>query len=165
MLWLFLPAYEVHPSMILLGFLIASFLLAVCIVLLGLLKRPQPSEVANRVLLRQIGDRFFFASGLQSSEEMINLLSSSHNIRELPPPSAIIEGDAGVEDNYREIGEAEAKSLVREDNAGVRRNLEREALRITSALVSGEIRRLTQGTASEILPKLGNQSTSEENKS
>lgn len=131
-LWLFRD-YDHHPW-VSLGFLSAFFLLGAGAILIGLLKQPQPSEVAQKFLLQQIGQQVFYAGGLQSGTELIELLRAAHNVQPLPPPSALVVGSASNETGYKDVPESEAKELVRKDNEGVRLNLEKEAQRIKSML-------------------------------
>lgn len=132
-LWLFLRVYDSHPY-IFLAFLIVFFLLAVSVILLGLLHKPQPSEVTQKFLLQQIGQQILYAGGLQSGAELIEVLRAAHNVQPLPPPSGIVIGRAANESDYKEISAAEAARLASADEAGVRRNLEEEVAQIRSAL-------------------------------
>lgn len=132
-LWVFLRDYD-HHLWVSLTFLAAFFLLGASAILIGLLRQPQPSEVAQKFLLQQIGQQIFYAGGLQSSAELVELLRTAHNIHPLPPPSAIVLGSATRESDYKEIQQSEADDLVRKDRDGVRHNLEQEAEQIKSVL-------------------------------
>jgi hypothetical protein len=132
-LWLFLKEIDRHPW-IALGFLTASFVLAATVILVGLLKPPLPSEVAEKFLLQQIGHQTIYAGGLQSGSELAQLLRVFHNVRELPAPAAIVAGDAGNAENYQDLQPVEANELLDKDRDGVTKNLEEEAQRIKSAL-------------------------------
>ncbi len=150
-LWIFLRDYDHHPWVSVV-FLAASFLLGASAILIGLLRQPQPSEVAQKYLLQQVGQQVFYAGGLQSSAELVELLRAAHNIQPLPPPSAIVVGKATRETDYQQIQQSEADELVRKDREGVRRNLEQEAEQIKAVL----------GSLSEMLKlgKIGSQQQS-----
>ena len=132
-LWLFLRTYDDHPILSF-AFLAAFFLLGAAAILIGLLRKPQPSEVSDKFLYQQIGRQVIYAGGLQSLPELVELLRTAHNVQPLPPPSAIVTGAAADEASYRLISEPEAQELALKDREGVQQNLLREVERIQSLL-------------------------------
>ncbi len=136
--WLFLREYNSHPVLSSV-FLVALFLLGCGTVLIGLLVKPQPSEVAEKFLLQQIGQQVFYAGGLQSPSDLVELLRAAHNVRDLPPPSGIVEGSAANEANHRELPSQQAEEIARQDREGVRRMIEREAEKIVTSLGAAQL--------------------------
>src|ERR1700686_5727421 len=74
--WEFLRSYKDHPLLSSI-FLSAIFLLALTIALLGLLAKPQPSEVTPKYVLQQVGSQIFYTGGIQSSEELTEVLKTA----------------------------------------------------------------------------------------
>jgi hypothetical protein len=132
-LWLFLSGYKDHP---LLSWVFASafFLLGASIALIGLLVKPQPSEIAQKFLLQQVGQQVFYAGGLQSPTDLLELLRALQNIRPLPPPAAVVEGSASNESEYKPLSPDEAAALALKDREGMERMIRLQAERIQSGL-------------------------------
>jgi uncharacterized SAM-binding protein YcdF (DUF218 family) len=146
--WLLDGRYQIHPllSWIFLGCMV---LLACAIILIGLLVRPQPSEIAEKFLLQQIGQQIFLAGGFQSPADLIDLLREAHNIQNLPPPSAIVKGSAANEADYVGVSAQEAEQLALKDRDGVQRNIRREADRLLSSL---GVQQIAGGTPKQPTP-------------
>lgn len=145
-LYLFTSGYSSHPLLSWV-FSFALFFLGSAIVLIGLLAKPQPSEIAQKFLLQQIGQQIFYAGGFQSPSALADLLREAHNIKDLPPPCAVVRGSASNEADHREISAGEAEKLVRKDRENIREMFRLEAEKIISSLgvrqvASGQQRRI-----------------------
>ncbi|HMD98331.1 MAG TPA: hypothetical protein VKM93_13500 [Terriglobia bacterium] len=132
-LWLFLSGYKDHPLLSWV-FVSAFFLLGASIALIGLLVKPQPSEIAQKFLLQQVGQQFFYAGGLQSPSDVLEVLRTLQNIRPLPPPSAVVEGSASNEGEYKPLSPEEAAALAAKDREGIERMIRLQAERIQTGL-------------------------------
>ncbi len=132
-LWIFNQSYASHWQLSI-AFLCAFFALAATVVLVGLLAKPQPSEVTQRYFVRQIGNQqFIFVSGMQSQEELAALLRAAHNVQELPPPTGLVKGSAADENNYQDLSPMEAAGIATGDNEEVQKKLIAEASRLLSS--------------------------------
>jgi len=133
-IWLFVREFERHPLLSWV-FLSAFFALGGAIALVGLLAKPQPSEVAQSYFVQQNVDKqFLYAGGFQSQSDMVEFLRAAHEIEYLPRPSGIVAGSAADESTYKDISAEEADELARKDREGVQRLLWLEADKIQSSL-------------------------------
>lgn len=119
------------------GVLISLLLaLAAGVILVGLLVKPRPTDVTPRTLIRQFGpQQMIFVAGMQSHEELVALLRAAHNIEDLPPPAALIEGTASNQADYRDLSPERAAEIAEGDRDQVTKKLRDEAARIIAALI------------------------------
>lgn len=136
--WVLVSSYEKHPllSWIFCGLI---FALIVLVAIASLLMKPQPSEVSEKWLVQMAGHQLFSAGGIQSFDELRELLRHAHNVHELPPPSGIVKGSALNASDYQDISAAEAGKITERDRAGVTGQLAEEAVNIAKSLLSGKI--------------------------
>jgi hypothetical protein len=128
-IWEFLREYKDHALLSSI-FLTAFFIFALAIAFVGLLAKPRPSEVTPKYVLQQIGSQTFYTGGIQSSEELTEVLKAAHNIRQLPLPVAMVKGKATDESQYKELSVAEAQTISKKINEGVEGLLRNEVQRI-----------------------------------
>ena len=116
---------HVYVSVSLLG---TALVLAIALLFIALFVKPTPADVAEKIL--QIGPQLFFATGIQSHTEMVELIRESYNIRNLPPPFGIVRGPVSDEKQYQELTPTERDEIARQDREGVATMLSREADRL-----------------------------------
>lgn len=149
--WLVLRTYVEHPVVsIVLGSVLLAFGMAT--ISIGLLAKPQPSDVTSRYLFQQVGKQLIYAGGMQSKEEVVSLLREAHNIKELPAPAALIRGAAADPTSYESLSPQDAASIIQRDREGVARMLDVEALRILSATTQSPTQAIRQTKPSPPLP-------------
>lgn len=93
-----------------------ALLLAQGLGVFGTVTQGEPTAV-NLLAIRQSG--MFYATGVQTSQDMENLARECLGIKELPPPSALVRGDARDRANWKELTPTEASKIAEADRAAV----------------------------------------------
>lgn len=110
------------------------FVVGATALFIGLLAKPQPSEVSPKFVHQQIGpQQFILAGGLQSIEELKEFLRHAHHLQYLPPPAGLVQGTATSESDYRMLTPADAAEIAKQDEEGIDSLLEREAIGLVEA--------------------------------
>ena len=124
MAWMLLAKYDTHPALTAV-FIACIFIMLSLIITALFFRAPQPSEVSERsILLRR---NTFIAQGMQSQEEIVAVLKEVHNVRDLPPPSALVKGSATNPHDYHPLSDAEATAIAKADHQKVSALLNQEA--------------------------------------
>ncbi|MBZ5505766.1 MAG: hypothetical protein LAO78_09780 [Acidobacteriia bacterium] len=140
--WIGLGSYAGHP--ILSTVLTVTGLAIVVVVTVALLLiKPQPSEISEKALV--IKRDLFWAEGMQTSQEIVEILREAHNIRDLPEPVAIVKGSATNPADYHPISSADAAQLVRTDHDQINQMLSQEGARIIGSISASRMAALRSG--------------------
>ncbi len=131
--WLAMRDYAGHPTF---SVVIASVVVAVvfCLLLLGVLGKPRPEEMPAKSAVQVGPFGFFFARGISSQEDLMQVIRQWNAIQKLPPPSALVKGSAARQEDYCELSPVEADKFVEEVEKGVEATLQREAHRLAKEL-------------------------------
>jgi len=133
MFWLVVRDYAAHPifsqviSYVILG-------LIFLILIMAEFGKPRPEEVPEKSVLQVGRIGLFFAKGLSSHQELIQLVRQWSGIEKLPPPSSKVQGSATQEDNYQDMSAAEAEKFILDVEKGVEQAVAREAQRLFEQL-------------------------------
>ncbi len=142
MFWLALRDYTSHPILST-GLAVGIPIVLIVILMLAFLSKPRPEEVPPRSLI-QLG-RFYFASGMTSQQDMMELVRNLSGISPLPPPNAKVDGSAANEKDYVPLSPAESDAFV----SGVQRQIQEELARFTQAIMTE--RQLPEGESGRMV--------------
>src|SRR6266404_2290615 len=93
-----------------------ALLLAQGLGVFGMPRQAEPTAV-NLLAIRQSG--MFYATGVQTSQDMEKLIRECLGIKQLPPPSAVVQGDVRNKANWQELTPTEAAKIAEADKAAV----------------------------------------------
>ena len=131
--WLVIRDYAQHPilSQIFCYAILAFIFLIAIMTQFG---KARPEEVPQKTVVQVGRVGMFFAKGLSSQEEMMELVRQWNGIEKLPLPNSRIRGSATQEKNYEELSLPEAENFSAEVEKSVKAMIAREAQRISAHL-------------------------------
>jgi hypothetical protein len=113
---------------------IGVFTTLVAVVVLAFFSKARPEEIPPRSLV-QFG-RFYFASGMTSHQDMMDLIRKVSGVETIPPPAARVAGSAGNEKDHIPMSPSEASQFVADVEKGVQEQVAQLAKNLISQ--SGE---------------------------
>ncbi len=131
--WLVLRDYAIHPllSQVVCYAILGSVFLVIIVAQFG---KARPEEVPEKSILQLGPIGLFFARGLSSQREMMQLIRECSGIEKLPPPSSRVQGSPTDEKNYQDLPLTEANNFVAEVERSVQNLFAVEAQKLLAQL-------------------------------